>query len=508
MKQTNRKIVIIGGGIAGLSAAVYALKCGYQVEVLEMHDIAGGLAMSWRRGDYTFETCLHWLLGSKPNAEFHQQWQDVLDIEKVKFVYLPEFARIETSKGDSLSIYTNVDRLEEELLRRAPQDARAIHELTRTLRSLAKFRLLDPSAGFAHNWLSILRDAPIFPLFAKLSKMSGKQFGDQFSDPLLKTFFGSGDMGRMSAIAMLLSLAWMSVGNAGYPIGGSQALIRLIEQKIDRLGGKIRFGARVKRILVENDTAKGVELENGEAVMADWVISAGDGHATVFDLLAGKYMDATTKRLYEERELFPSYLQVSLGIAMDLSSQPPMSTRILDTPLTVDPETTLENVGFRFFHFDPTFAPAGKTAVTSFLPTRNFLYWNDLRRNHPAAYREEKHRVADAVICVLEGVVPGIRGAIEVIDVSSPATVFRYTGNWKGSMEGWLIEPGASFKPLPNMLPGLHQFLMVGQWVLPGGGLPSGPITARSALRAICKHDHVPFTVQSEHAEKPEPVAV
>ena len=50
MKQNGRKIVIIGGGIAGLSAAVYALKCGYEVEVLEMHDMAGGLAMSWRRG--------------------------------------------------------------------------------------------------------------------------------------------------------------------------------------------------------------------------------------------------------------------------------------------------------------------------------------------------------------------------------------------------------------------------------------------------------------------------
>ena len=64
MARTSRKIVIIGGGIAGLCAGVYARKCGYDVEVLEQHDNAGGLAT---RGDYTFETCLHWLLGANPD---------------------------------------------------------------------------------------------------------------------------------------------------------------------------------------------------------------------------------------------------------------------------------------------------------------------------------------------------------------------------------------------------------------------------------------------------------
>jgi phytoene dehydrogenase-like protein len=86
MNHNGRKIVIIGGGIAGLSAAVYALKCGYDVEVMEMHDMAGGLAMSWRRGPYTFETCLHWLIGSSPKGEFHAHWKDLFDIEKLTFI--------------------------------------------------------------------------------------------------------------------------------------------------------------------------------------------------------------------------------------------------------------------------------------------------------------------------------------------------------------------------------------------------------------------------------------
>jgi phytoene dehydrogenase-like protein len=505
MNHNGRKIIIIGSGIAGLCTAVYALKCGYEVEVLEMHDMAGGLAMSWRRGPYTFETCLHWLVGSSPDGEFHSQWCEVFDIDKLTFVNPEEFVRIEGEHGDVLRIFTNVDRLEAELLRRAPQDSAGIHDLTRSIRSFGKFRMLDPSGGLADNWLNMLRDLPIFPRLSKLSKMSGKEYGIRFTDPLLRSFFSNGDIGKLSAIAMVLSLAWMSSGNAGYCIGGSQAMIRLIEDKIDSLGGKIRYKAKVERILVDNDTAVGVQLASGEAIMGDWIISAADGHETIFNMLGGKYIDSTIQKTYQHRETFASYLQVSLGVGLDLSDQPPMATYMLESPLMVDPATDVHSVGFRFFHFDPTFAPPGKTAVTSILSTRTFNYWNDLRHNDLAEYRAQKYRIADAVIGILEKRVPGVRDATEVIDVSTPASVIRYTGNWKGSQEGWLVEPGDSFKPLPNTLPGLRQFLMVGQWVMPGGGLPSGPMTARPAIKAICKHDHVSFDV---HVDRREPAAV
>src|SRR6516225_2317364 len=56
----------------------------------------------------------------------------------------------------------------------------------------------------------------------------------------------------------------------------------------------------------------------------------------------------------------------------------------------------------------------------------------------------------------------------------------------KGSIEGWLLTPGMSFKPLRNTLPGLRRFLMVGHWVMPGGGCPS-VMTARLAVRALCQ---------------------
>jgi hypothetical protein len=190
---------------------------------------------------------------------------------------------------------------------------------------------------------------------------------------------------------------------------------------------------------------------------------------------------------------FPSYVQVSLGVARTFADDGGYITRLLDTPVEVDPGTRLDRLSFRIFNYDPTLAPPGKTAITCFLPTRNVGYWVDLRQREPERYQAEKERVARSVIDVLERKLPKVALDTEVIDVATPATIVRYTGNWLGSMEGWMMKPGASLRPLPNTLPGLRRFIMAGQWVMPGGGLPSGLITARLAVRAICKQDHVAF---------------
>ena len=380
MQNNGRKIVIIGGGIAGLCAAVYAQKCGYQAEVLEMHDMAGGLAMSWRRGAYTFETCLHWFYGSDPKGAMHAQWSELLDIDRLTFVDLREFSRLETEDGDSLTIPTDADRLEKKLLARAPQDSKEIRRLASAIRRLRGFKMPDPGKSWAGNAPILLRDLFVLPLLRSLSRTTARDYGQRFTDPLLRAFFAGGEMGGLSAIALILSLAWMGSGDAKYVLGGAQAIIRLIEEKLVSLGGRVRFGAKVERILVENDAAAGVQLAGGETIKADWVISAADGHATIYELLGGRYVDAAIGDRHKTLELFPSYLQVSLGVARDLSDQAAFFTRMLNTPLQLDPETPLSQLSFRIFHFDPTFAPAGKTAVTCFLPTRNFDYWARLRR--------------------------------------------------------------------------------------------------------------------------------
>jgi phytoene dehydrogenase-like protein len=163
MTQASRKIVIIGGGIAGLCAGVYGRRCGYQVEVLEQHDRAGGLATSWQRGDYTFETCLHWLLGSNPHRAMYGQWQEVFEIDKLTFVHPDVFVRLETEHGEGLNVYGNVDRMETEFLQQAPQDAREIRRLALAVRRFSRFVIPDRAAPWPHDWLALVRTCPICP---------------------------------------------------------------------------------------------------------------------------------------------------------------------------------------------------------------------------------------------------------------------------------------------------------------------------------------------------------
>ena len=495
MSKTPRKIVVIGAGIAGLCTAVYARKCGYEVEVVEQHDAVGGLATSWHRGDYTFETCLHWLVGSNPDRAMHAQWQEVFDVDKLTFVYPEEFVRLETEHGDTLRMYSNIDRLEAELLQEAPQDAAEIRHFAAALRRFAKFPMPDPTEPWPRKGLALLRVLPHLPLLRSWSKLSVGEYGKRFSHKLLRAFFADGDLGKLSMLAILFTFAWMSERNAAYVVGGAQAIIRPIRARLEQLGGRLRLGAKVEKILVEHDAAVGVQLGGGETIAADWVISAADGHATIYEMLGGKYTDAITTKTYGTLETFPSYLQVSLGVAREFPGQAGYVMRVLDTPLALDPDTELRSLALRFFHFDPTFAPPGKTAITCFLPTRNVAFWTDLQRHDPTRYQAEKHRVAEAVIAVLERMVPDVRKSIEVTDVSTPATVIHYTNNWKGSMEGWLMTPTTGVRMLRNTLPGLRQFLMVGHWVIPGGGLPSGVVTARSAVQTLCKQDRIEFAV-------------
>jgi phytoene dehydrogenase-like protein len=494
------KLLVIGGGISGLCAAVYARRCGYDVEVLEQHDSPGGLATSWTRGPYTFETCLHWLLGSSTASAMHRQWRELFDIDRLLFIYPEEFVRIEASDGQVLSIHTNLERMQEELLRRSPADAEAIRDFADSVSEFAHLPLPDPSEHGPATWLGYLRLLPEVARLHRFASISTAEYGARFRDPLIRAFFDAGESSQMAAITLAFALGWMSTGQAGYPLGGSRAVIRLIAENLERLGGHLRLSARVQSILVEHDAAVGVRLESGETLHADRVLSAADGHATLHSLLGGRYTEPHLETAYASWKPYPSYVQVSLGLAQDLSHLPGFGSRLLDTPLAVDPHTQLKHLSYRCFHFDPTFAPPGKTALTCFLPTYNCDYWMQLRERDPQRYRAEKVRIAEAVVDVLERAHPGLRPGIEVTDVSTPATVIRLTGNWRGSMEGWLPTPKIGLRPLPNRLPELANFYMAGQWVMPGGGLPGGLMSGRAAIRDLCAQDAVRFLSRAHRA--------
>jgi phytoene dehydrogenase-like protein len=328
--------------------------------------------------------------------------------------------------------------------------------------------------------------------------MSIKEYVNRITDPILKQFFQKifGDFtGHENSILMLLAtLGYMSAKTAGYPIGGSRPFAERIEKRYLDLGGKIHFNARVKEIIVENDKATGILLDNGKKISAEIVISAADGYSTIFKMLKGKYVDDEIKWNYENLKPFPPICQVSLGVADDFKGVPHSIQFPLKKPIAVDPKTELKELGVRITNFDPTLAPKNKTTVVMFFMSEDYEYWTNMRENNRNLYNETKERLANEIIEQLEIRFPNIKSKIEVVDVSTPATFIRYTNNWKGSYEGWLPDMKLMGKTLTETLPGLDDFYMVGHWTRPGGGLPPAAMSGKKIIGIICKKDGKEFT--------------
>ena len=192
-------------------------------------------------------------------------------------------------------------------------------------------------------------------------------------------------------------------------------------------------------------------------------------------------------------EIFPSYVLVSVGVSRTFESEPHSLVFPLEKPLAVDESIVYEDIMVRIFNFDRTLAPEGRTLISVVLPTGNYEYWENLKRSDAEEYKLQKERIAKEVIEILEKQYGNIQSNVEVIDVSTPSTVMRYTNNWKGSFEGWLLTPRLGLRRMKKVLPGLKDFYMAGQWVEPGGGLPPAILSGRNVAQIICKEDRKKF---------------
>ncbi len=491
----DRSMVIIGAGIAGLSAGCYARMNGYRTTIFELHDKPGGLCTSWKRRGYTIDGCLHWLVGSAPGTSLHEFWAELGAVQGKQMVDHAEYMRVRSPEGKVFIAYTNADRLEKHMIELSPQDSKVIRELTGAIRRLSRFDLPTGKpreiAGWTDKLKLMLRIAPIAIPFMRWSKISIHDYAQRFKDPFLRRAFPRlFDLPDFPMLGAIMTLAWMHAKVAGYPIGGSLKFARSIERRFFDLGGEVKYKSRVARILVKNDRAKGVQLEDGTVHNADIVISAADGRATIFDMLEGKYIDDEIKGYYETMPKFKSLVYVGVGVNRDLSEEPHTVDYLLAEPITVGDEKH-HDIGIKIYSFDPTLAPEGKSVIVSmFLSDQS--YWKELQGDRER-YDKEKEKVADIVIGQLESLYLGISQQVEMVDVATPVTFERYTGNWEGSMEGWLPTTKNMLMQMKRALPGLGDFYMVGQWVQPGGGVPTGVITAREIIEVICHKDNKEF---------------
>jgi phytoene dehydrogenase-like protein len=493
----SKKVIIIGAGIAGLSAGAYLRLNGYDTEIFELHNLPGGLCTSWKRGNYIFDGCIQWLVGSSPANNHYHLWNELVDMKTLKFVDYREFIRVEDKNGRFISVRTNVDELERELLEKAPEDKALITAFTGAIRKFMDLQLPFEKAPETYNLLDHIKKMftfmPYLRDIKKWTRIPTSEIAGKCKNPLLEKTLKFSIVPETSIFFLIMTLVWMHKKGAGFPIGGSLKFAGLVEKKYLDLGGKIHYKARVKKIITENHTAKGILLENGATHHADIIVSAADGYSTIFEMLEGKYTDKKIRCYYENYKTFPSYLQLSLGVSRTFPGISPRLVFPLEKPLVIDPGTSFEDLKVRVLNFDPTLAPEGKTVIIAVLHTHNYKYWLDLRTNNKEKYKHEKRRIVDEIIELLEKKFGNIKSNVEAADLSTPATVIRYTNNWKGSLGSWLLTPEMGLKAKKKMLPGLKNFYMAGQWVEPCGGLPSAIKSARNTTQLICKKDKKKF---------------
>ncbi len=490
-------MIIIGAGIAGLSAGCYAQMNGYQTQIFELSSLPGGLCMSWSRKGYTFDGCIHWLVGSNPSSASNQPWKEVGALDGKTIYDTEEYTRVELD-DKTLIVYTNVDRFEQEMVEISPVDRKTIKEFTDGIRNLSRMDMpLDMPANPFDTLKAATSMLPGAPVFLKWGKITVREYAARLKNPFLCQALPLITGGEFPMIGLMFMLSWMNNKDAGYPIGGSLEFSKAIERRYLALGGQIHYRSRVAKILVENDIAVGIRLSDGNEHRAGLVVSAADGHATIFDMLGGCYINDTIRGYYNEFPIFQPIVQVSLGINRDLGREPASISFSLDKPFSVS-GVERARMGYKLYNFDPTLAPVGKS-VLQVLFESNYAYWKDIAEDNER-YEAEKKGIAIQVIDRLEQRFPGISGQIEVVDVATPLTTERYTGNWQGSIEGWMITEKTMKmmfgKGMDKTLPGLKNFYMVGQWVEPGGGLPTAVISGRKLLKILCQKAKKPFITE------------
>ena len=479
-------IGIIGGGVAGLIAGCYARMNGYETDIFESHSLPGGLCTSWKKGDdYTIDGCIQWLVGTAPHSGFHKGWMELGALQGRTIIDHEDFLTFEDANGRRLHLYSDVDRLESHLLDFSPEDSSLIKAMCVDIRLLAK---ID-----AKKWE--WKDLLLVPLhlwnLSTAFLIKTPSFARKFKDPFLREVFDLSGMERFPVGILFLTLAWHHNRNGGYPIGGSLAFAKAIEERYRNLGGRIHYLSKVEKILERERRAVGVKLHDGREYYFDRVLSAADGHLVFEHLLGGRYNHEKLYRRFLELEPFKSMVMVNFGVRRDFSQEPHFLNIPLKEPLIVAGEFQ-ERIAIRHYAYDPTLAPAGRTIVQVGF-AGGYDYWKKLHEDR-VLYDAEKHALAQKVLALLEERYPGITSQVEMTDVATPVTFERYTHNWRGSIEGWLPDLKSMVSPLPKTLKDLKGLYFAGQWVMPGGGLPTCLMTGKGIIQKICKEDGRTFT--------------
>lgn len=492
--------VVIGSGLGGLSSAAYLARSGFNVKVIEKNDQPGGYATSFQRGEFDFEVSLH--TTSINDNPAYRLLKELGVLERVEFQKLPELCRVKTPKHDLTLPSADPVAFKKLLARRFPDQERGIDSL------------VDEMVGIAEEVNKLHKNKIhfvklLFPFqYRKMWRARNKSLGDLLDEHLtdreiksvisaIWPYFGL-PPSRLSAFYFANAAGEFINKGCHYPRGRSQdisgALVRIIEDH----GGEVILGKEVGEIITRRGAAIGVKDTSGHEYSARAVVSNASAPSTFSKMLpedesTNGYMD----KLRTYRPSLSSFV-VWLGLDREIKGEIPQAETFLTTghdpeldyaaALNVDPHNAPLAVTI-YDNIIEDYSPPGRTAVTVMFVC-GYQYWKkyeaDYRAARKDAYIAEKERIAEIIVKRIdEALVPGIVDMIEELEIATPLTNIRYTGNPEGAIYGYEQSTTNTFMyRIDNRTPIRHLYL-ASSWGNPGGGFAGALRSGQQTFRCL-----------------------
>lgn len=489
--MTERHLLIIGGGLAGLSAGCYARRNGYRTTIIEQNLALGGVCTTWQRSPYTIDGCIHWLTG----GPFIGVYKELGILPRVQLRTLTDWVTYRNVK-DSLefTVTSDLAAMMAHLAAIAPADA---EELGRMRENAEHITTIQPSLSTSE--LGSFRDhlRSMWDIRGELGFLVHywKPIGDWVrenlhSEPLRRAFV------RLipetaPAIYLLMILGYLTKGFLSRPVGGTAAFRDALERSYRELGGAVLLHSTVDEVLVESGQARGVRLADGTSLRGDAVVSTASAPETVLRLLSGRYDAEPTRERLANWKLYDPIVLASFGVEQPYKEMP--SLLVIDgiAPYELGGRNN-EHLYVRVCNDDPCFAPAGHTVVQAMLPT-DYTWWTTRGDKYGAA----TDAAAATVLAQLAPYFPALRDSVRVVDIATPLTYWNMARSWHGAYEGFMPNNASMFSRVSKRLRGLSGFYMAGQWVEPGGGVPAAVMSGRQAIELLCSDDGRAFIPSS-----------
>jgi phytoene desaturase len=490
-------VVIIGGGIAGLSAGIFARANGFEATILEKHTILGGECTGWDRKGYHIDGCIHWLVGTKEGTPMNDLWKSVGALDGVEIYHPDTFLTFEHDAG-TVPIYRDLSRLRASWLELSPADADAIDEFCATIEKMGAFEM---EAAKPVDLMSLVEKVRYFAsmkeagaVLRRYGKVGLAEYAERFQHPAIREMFATFAPGDYAVAFLFFGLATFAKGQSSIPAGGSKALADRMVERYLALGGKIETGCEVVEVAIDGKQVTHVTSADGRTFVADHFIAACDAHAVFERLLGGRYRDSAFEKRFDDPETYPlaSNTYVGLGLEAEVGDMP-RTMRFGCDPIELGGEA-ITQITLNHYAYEPDFAPNGCTALTVALNHfgKGIEHWFSLAGDRDE-YRREKRRIGEAVREAIEAHFPHMAGKLTVLDVATPATYDRYCNAHRGAFMAFFPTIGSKMMAHTGRIKRLDNFVLSGQWLQPPGGLPIAVITGKDSIQRLCKKLKRPF---------------